>query len=408
MTKNIVRSAWFILLISLTFFCLLAVSIPLGVRWFLLNAEVDDPATLQVTLGTVLLLPQDADEPIAVVDTRAVESSTLIQTDQSSQAIIEFPTGENPQSPLLATVQIYPNAQVGLMRFSKPRYDLSSNPNHIVLEVRNGRVRVNRSDLESNGLLFDVKTPHATAHLGPGSFAVDVTNKATEVASRMGDAYVDGENVRVKVAEGFSTQVATGQPPSTPVEAAENLIVNGDFEEPLGPPSWLVGYYPEEDPSAGQANLETIGERTAVRFRRINQPPTHTEIGITQVLSHNVRDYEELNLQMDVMLRWQSLPGAGEQSSEFPVMVWLDYEDIYGNHQFWTHGFYYRDPPEQWVVTGGEKIPSNLWIPFESGNLLERLPAEGRPPPATINWIKIYASGHNYDSMVSEVRLVAR
>ena len=148
--------------------------------------------------------------------------------------------------------------------------------------------------------------------------------------------------------------------------------------------------------------------RSAARLSRINQPPTHSEVAITQVLDRSVHDYEYLNLQMDVLLRWQSLPGAGEQSSEFPLMFRLDYEDIYGSHQFWTHGFYYQDPPAQWVVTGGQKIPQNIWFPFESGNLLERLKAEGLPPPATINYLKVYASGHNYDSLVTEIRLVAR
>ena len=89
-------------------------------------------------------------------------------------------------------------------------------------------------------------------------------------------------------------------------------------------------------------------------------------------------------------------------------MFRLDYEDVYGNHQFWTYGFYYRDPPPQWVVTGGQKIPQNVWFAFESGNLFERLKQEGLPLPAKINYLKIYASGHNYDSLVSEVRLLAR
>ena len=60
------------------------------------------------------------------------------------------------------------------------------------------------------------------------------------------------------------------------------------------------------------------------------------------------------------------------------------------------------------MVTGGEKIPQNTWFPFESGNLLDRLKEEGLPPPAMINYLRIYASGHNYDSLVTEVRLMAR
>jgi hypothetical protein len=206
------------------------------------------------------------------------------------------------------------------------------------------------------------------------------------------------------VTSGQRTIIPDELPPNDPLPLPENLIVNGDFQEPLGPPTWLLSRYPD-DPGSVAVEIVSAEGRNATRFRRLNQTPIHTEVGITQVLDRSVQDFEPLVLQMDVLLRWQSLPGAGEQSSEFPLMVWLDYEDIYGNHQFWTHGFYYRDPSAQWVVTGGQKIQPNLWFPYESGNLFELLPMAGRPPPAKINWIRIYASGHNYESLVSEVRL---
>jgi hypothetical protein len=408
MRKNPARTAWTVLLLSFCVFCFLVISIPLSIRWYVLHAQEDWPGTLRVTSGTVLLVINEADEPVAVVDTRQVDGDTLIQTDQSSQASLVFLANQDPDSPELATVQIYPTTQVRLVNSHRPRYPLSGDPNTVQIEVRHGRVRVNRSNLEPRGLTFDVTTPHGEAHLGPGSYGIQVTNDQTQVATRIGEAQVDAQGKRVIVVDGLTTTVATNEAPSPPLETSDNLLANGDFQEPLGPPTWLVSHYPEDDPSAGQAEVVTIGDRQAVEFRRINQPPTHTEVGITQVVERNVHDYESLNLQMDVMLRWQSLPGAGEQSSEFPLMLWLDYVDIYGNHQFWTHGFYYQDPPEQWVVTGGQKIPSNVWFPFESGNLFERLTMEGRPAPATINWIKVYASGHNYDSMASEIRLVAR
>jgi hypothetical protein len=245
--------------------------------------------------------------------------------------------------------------------------------------------------------------------LVPGSYAVQVNDDHTQVSTRQGEVRVEGDAGQVIVTDGLSTSVAASQPPTAPAAASDNLIANGDFQEPLGPPNWLVSRFPEENGAVeGDIEIETSGGRNVVRFSRINQPPTHTEVAMTQVLDQRVHDYETLNLQMDVWLRWQSLPGAGEQSSEFPLMFRLDYQDIYGNHQFWTHGFYYRDPPPQWVVTGGQKIPQNVWFAFESGNLFERLKEEGLPPPAKINYLKIYASGHNYDSQVAEVRLMAQ
>lgn len=408
MHNNTPRLAWVILLISFSICLILVVSGPLAARWFVAHSATDEPAILRVTTGTMLLLTTGAGDPIAVVDSREVEPGTLIQSDQSSQGSLSFTLNETVNSPEVATVQIYPAAQLAMERNTRPRFGVSRDPRKIAIEVRSGRVRINTAEVMPTGLEFSVVTPQALIEMGPGSFAVQVNNDETQVVSRLGQATVEGSGETVVITEGVGVTVATGDPPGEPAVAADNLIVNGDFEEPLGPPEWLVTRYPADDPSSGQVEIESEAGRNVVRFSRINQPPTHTEVGITQVLERDILDYEMVNLQLDVLLHWQSLPGAGEQSSEFPLMFRLDYEDVYGNHQFWTHGFYYREPPAQWVVTGGERILQDTWFPFESGNLKDRLQQQGLPPPAKLNFLKIYASGHNYDSMAAEVRIVAR
>jgi hypothetical protein len=411
MRKNPARIAWAILLTSFITFCLLAVTIPLAVRWYALHSQVSQTGLVRVTGGTVLILPSADSDPIALVDARAVEPGTLIRTDQRSLATLIFQAANgNGQAALeLASVQIYPTAEVLFSHASRPRFAASSDPARFGIDVNNGRARVYVGEVQPNGLDFTVTTPHGVATLAPGSYAVQVSNTQTQIVTRLGEAVVEANERRVLIPEGTSVTVQAGQAPGDPKPAEENLIANGAFQEPLGPPTWLVSKYPAaDDPTAGRAELTTVGSRTAARLSRINQPPTHSEVAITQVLERSVHDYEYLNLAMDVLLRWQSLPGAGERSSEFPLMFRLDYEDIYDNHQFWTYGFYYQDPPAQWVVTGGQKIPQNTWFPFESGNLLERLKAEGLPPPAKLNYLKIYASGHNFDSLVTEIGLMAR
>lgn len=410
MRNNPARIAWLILLTSFVVFCLLALSIPLALRWYVLHSQVDQSALVRVISGTVLLQSGADSEPIALMDARTVEPGASVKTDQRSQAALIFQAsaGNGQPGPEIATVQIYPSADVQIAQASRPRFGASSDPNLYSLRVNNGRVRIYVADMQPNGQRFGVDTPHGQATLAPGSYAVQVDGDQTQILTRSGSATVEADGRSVLIPNGASATLSASQGLSGPNAAAENLIVNGDFQQPLGPPSWLVAKYPVDDPTAGQAELITVSGRTATRLSRINQPPTHSEVSITQVLERSVHDYEMMNLVMDVQLRWQSLPGAGEQSSEFPLMFRLDYEDIYGNHQFWTHGFYYQDPPAQWVVTGGQKIPQNTWFPFESGNLLDRLKEEGLPPPATLNYLKIYASGHNYDSLVTEIGLIAR
>jgi hypothetical protein len=57
--------------------------------------------------------------------------------------------------------------------------------------------------------------------------------------------------------------------------------------------------------------------------------------------------------------------------------------------------------PEKAVVSG-ESVSPNVWIPYESGNLLETLD----PRPFFITSIQIYASGWDYDSYVTGIRLI--
>jgi hypothetical protein len=408
MRTNPTRLAWTVLLAAFITFCVLAMAIPLGIRWYLVNAREGLPTALQVSSGTVMLEASGGADPIAVVETRSLRAPSRIQTDQSSQATLVFTAGEAEGSPELATVQVYPNAEVEVLEASRPRYAAGDGPDRIVLEVGGGRVRVNTAEAYPRGLYTEIQTPQTTIALAPGSYAVDVSNEETMVATRFGQATVAAAGTNQVVETGSRAEVATGQPVGDPAALDENLIANGDFTEPLGPPTWLTSVFPDEDPTSGTVAVVDQGGRNAAHFSRLNQPPTHTEVAITQVLDRPVHDYESLNLQMDVLLRWQSLPGAGERSSEFPLMFRLDYDDIYGNHQFWTHGFHYRDPSPNWVVTGGTQIPQNLWFPYESGNLFDLLQEEGLPPPASLNYLRIYASGHNYDSLVSEVRLTAR
>jgi len=190
----------------------------------------------------------------------------------------------------------------------------------------------------------------------------------------------------------------------------QNLLVNGDFREPLAP-AWVTDTVVLTT-TVKPPIIEQVedGGRTAVRLvRREPDNGNHTEAAIKQLLDYDVRDFVRLGVLLDVKLNLQSLSGGGLQSSEFPIIVRLDYKDIWGNDKFWTHGFYYQNQagyaigPDPWGRASGEQIPQDVWFPYESGNLLVLL---GDNKPAHITGLTIYASGWNYDSLVSEVQLL--
>ncbi|MBW7885338.1 MAG: hypothetical protein H3C34_22445, partial [Caldilineaceae bacterium] len=140
-------------------------------------------------------------------------------------------------------------------------------------------------------------------------------------------------------------------------------------------------------------------------FVRQGEDNVPTEVGIHQTINKDVNVYDKLYLQLDVKLLFQSLSGAGYLSSEYPLRVEITYTDIYGKQLTWGHGFYYRDPDNpNWKIVNGEKIPPFNWYTYRSPNLLDLL-KETRP--ARIDAVRVYASGWNYQSMVSEVYLLA-
>ena len=396
--KNPQRLAWIILSIAFATFWFLVVSIPLGIRWYVINATQVHETSLAPVRGTVKVQEPDADRPFAVTDAKDdVPEGSIITTDATSQAFLEFFED--------STLHLYNKTQVIIQKTQSPRFGLSSKPNTIVLEVTGGRVRIGVAPSMESPLNFQVQTPHAAVELEEdGSYSVEVSSEEFHLTVRDGRAKVTAMGKMVELGQGERTTVEIGREPLGPLPAERDLIVNGDFKEPL-----TVGwrdYHSQVDPDevSGKAEVLVVGDRQAVRFWRMGKAANHGETGIIQVIDKDVRDFTSLELYISVRLLDQSLPGAGYLSSEFPVMVRLDYKDINGNDAFWTRGFYFKDPIENWQILDGEKIPHFVWYPYESPNLMEELDVK----PAFITSIRIYASGWDYQSMASQVQLLAK
>ena len=189
-----------------------------------------------------------------------------------------------------------------------------------------------------------------------------------------------------------------------PVSAEQNLLRNGDFSEPMLD-TWQ-SYVVADNVIPGSVRIVEGEGRWVAQFKREGEDNVPTEVGITQSVEKDVNVYDSLTLQFDVKLLYQSLSGAGYLSSEYPLRVEITYTDIYGKVLTWGHGFYFRDPEnENWKIVNGQKIPPYIWYTYRSPNLFDLL-SDTRP--ARINSVRIYASGWNYQSMVSEVYLAAQ
>jgi len=396
--KNPERLAWMILSIAFATFCFLLVSIPLGIRWYVINATQVHETSLSAIGGTVKVEEPEAGEPIAVTATKDdVPRESIVTTDPSSQAFLEFFED--------STLHLYNNTRVIIQKTQSPRFSLSSKPNTIVLEVTGGRVRIGVAPSMESPLNFQVQTPHATVELKEdGSYSVEVSSEEFHLTVRDGQAKVTAMGKMVELGQGERTTVPIGREPLGPLPAERDLIVNGDFKEPLTK-GWEV-YHEQDNPEevSGKAEILIVGDRQAVRFWRMGKAAGHGETGIVQDINKDVRDFTSLELHISVRLLDQSLSGCGYRSSECPVIVRLDYKDAYGNGNSWSYGFYFKDPIANWQISDGEKTPHSVWYPYESPNLMEELDVK----PALITSIRIYASGWDYQSMASQVQLLAK
>ena len=117
--------------------------------------------------------------------------------------------------------------------------------------------------------------------------------------------------------------------------------------------------------------------------------------------SENVSEFE-------VRVNEQSLLAGGYESTEFPVMVELRYRDTDDDTRFQYWGFYYLNPgtgPEWRKVVNGTKVPQGEWYLFESDNLMQTL---GEARPVRIESVRVYASGWDWDSAITNVSLLVQ
>ena len=397
MGRNPERVAWFILLVSFFSCCLIAIATPLWVRWSLDRAVSFQFPSLTAINGTTSVEKRGAEEATAVTSTlEDVPEGSWIYT-HDSQALLKFFNQ--------STVTLYKDTEVALLESRKPRFDLSSQPAKIYLLMQRGRMRLDIAGQDRHTLDFRVRTPYSEVSLREGSYIIEVRSDESQTICRYGEATVvaGDEVVKLQRRERVAAQGEVGLSGLLPAE--RNLILNGDFQEPLTV-GWEA-YNVQSDPAEveGQTSIVTIDGRRAVLFSRRGAAQNHAETGIVQRINRDVQDVASLRLHLSVRLAYQSLPGGGYLSSEFPVIVRLDYKDLYGNDRFVTHGFYYMDPIQDWPIINGEKIPALVWFPHESVNLLDWLQLRDAPP-ATVTSISIYASGWEYDSMVTEVELL--
>lgn len=401
MHRNPERIAWLILAASFTIFCLLVISIPVSIRWYIINST--EPLTTEVTSvrGTVLI-----DDPTTALSNSLVDGATTvakedftISTNDTSQAILAFANESN--------LTMYSNTAIRLRQIHQPYFSLSPNPAQISIELKQGRLRAtsSRSRQELN---FNIYTPHAAIQLDQGSYSIEADDTESQITTRLGEATVTAQGKEVVLHQSERALVNRNSPPTQPLPAAKNLLQDSHFN-PVFSEVWEPYVI---DPLTGitpTVQVTTFQNHSVLLLKSEGADNIHSEVGIRQEVNKDVRDFKSLQVLAEVRLVRQSLPGGGHLGSEFPVMLHLAYKDANGDDRDWFHGFYYAPPPENYILyhqsdNSSERIPRYVWYPYESPNLLTTL---GPAKPVFIKTVHIYASGWIYEAMVANISLLA-
>lgn len=406
MKANRERLAWIVLSIAFGCFVALVVALPLGIRTYVFRAEVQQDVALEVQRGPLRVTLAGRGMPVAVAENRdEIQEGTVVATDSTSGQLVM--STHQPERSAVVRIQIYDNTEVILQKARTPRFTASHLPNEVDIEVRGGRVRIGVSGDDARATLVNVHTGHGTARLTEGSYEVKVNGGRMEVTVRRGEATVSNasqQSLSLGPAERAAVEAGmlTG-----PLPGARNLIVNGDFQSALQS-AWDV-YDTQTDPQQPPARATIADEngRDVVDFFRAAS--NHAEVGVTQDINYDVRDFTFLELHMAIRIDSQDIAGfggCGYLSSECPIIVVIEYEDTQGTDREWRHGFYTGNPAEGWLLyPWTESVPAGTWHTYDSGNLMDEL---SDTPPAEVNRLRVYASGHSFHAFVTEVELLAR
>lgn len=412
--ENPEQMAWMVLLSSFAVFALLAITLPLLAIYTVNRATVAQSTRIEPTQGTLLLYVNDRSEPLAITSEREniAEGARLVAADEATQATLSL-NSDGGTGETLGSVQLYSGTDLTLERLRRPLFDRSRQPFRTRLMLESGQARIFTTPSDQRAIEVELQTPHGSMLLAPGTYQVSVSPEDTEITVRAGEASVTADAAPGKqplqIIEGQRAWMSAEELSGQLTTLEQNLVRNSSFAQPALDdwPSYQVA---EASTTPGKVQFsEGEDGRLVAQFIRMGEEKLHTEVGITQEVAQAVNVFDALHVQTDVKILFQSLPGAGSLNSEFPLRIEVAYTDIYGKDLTWGHGFYYREAEEGELyppVTNGTRVRQGQWFTYLSPNLLELLDAEGTRP-ATINSIRLYASGHNYQSMASEVYLLA-
>jgi hypothetical protein len=188
--------------------------------------------------------------------------------------------------------------------------------------------------------------------------------------------------------------------------AKRELIRNGDFSRHLS--DWVEYHDHAGDSGTDFGTVERVPvdlddePAVALQISRSSRRGDNWETGVQQTIGQSLRVHSSLNLSLDLRIDEQQPLGGGDELTEYPLIVKINYVDLHGQNREWWHGFYILEDPRTDVPEDrATRVPRGEWneINMDLRNIA--------PLPRQISSIIVYSSGHNYRSYVTNLSLTS-
>ncbi len=398
------RLAWIVTLASFAAFCVLLAAAIAGSVFAYRNYQVRGKLLLQPALGTVYVNNHGSADTIAVTQVLRdlEEGSRFVTPREATQGVLGL--FASPSGGMLNSLQMSSNTHLEVDRVRRPFFRGNGRPHVVHLKLHSGQVRVVTLMPSGLSISMQIATPQGRIFLADGVTRILVDDETTAVDALDGAILVEtdaGQSLQLE--EGHRLVFSQSDLEVHTDDLATDILTNGAFQEPLGD-VWRHTIVANDVPPPLMRREIRDGRWTVHFWRRVGDN-AHNQYEVRQQVDRKVGLNESLFLLVNLRIDYQSLPGAGDLSSEFPLRVEIGYTDIYGQERSWGHGFFYLDPLPHYWIENGEQIPAGTWYAYESPNLMSLL---SLTRPESIDYVRIHASGHDYDSYVGDISLITR
>ncbi|MEX2425898.1 MAG: hypothetical protein WD401_03955 [Thermomicrobiaceae bacterium] len=415
-THRFVLRAWILMLAGFAVFLFIFLISSIEVYSYFRDGTQPQTALLEPVSGQGLLLRSAGEEDWRLVSESAtVREGDTISTGSATAGWITL----FDQS----TVEVSENSLVRIKRMRTSR--LFTERKEIEIEPLRGTIHVGMAPRgEFNTSSLTVPSGPVTIRMRDeirseqtGSFLVETQRLdpggneddpilAVRVAVLRGQATVETDHAQQTLSTNEQVVVGPGGEPGEVTSARREHVRNGDFSRDLA--DWVEYHGQSGDPGTDSGTVQRVPTEggsdsgVAVQFSRSTQTGTSWETGIQQTVGQSLRVHSSLNLGLDLRIDDQHPPGGGDEMTEFPLIVKINYVDLQGQNREWWHGFYVHESVAGPVP--GERatrVVQGEWssVSFDLSDL--------SPLPRQISSILVYSSGHNYRSFVTNLSLTS-